>query len=280
MNAHFIDINVLTESNSMPWVVSKANPNTPIARMKEYEFNLFKSGIYQKQNNKITFNGETFWLSNEYMNHLKVMAKKNKVDVSNLAISMQEYLNPDVVKDKQFKINMDIFKSIINKKEDIYIICSKNNKENYKEQINELNIKMNEIGLSIKNFYFISETFYNRNDDEISYNKIKLLLQHLIGRRFNGDVITDKEISKYERIYYYDDSKNSIKLSESINSILEKSLISSPKQCQDDIRNIIKSSDSYLISKEITHNKRNIFNEKIINLKYPNIIKTFENFKY
>jgi hypothetical protein len=279
MNAHFIDINILIEMDSKPWIVSKDNPNEPIMKMEEYQFNLFKSGIFQKQNNKLKFNGETFWLSNEFMNRLKIVCKKNKKDISNLAVSMQEYLNPEITKDAKFKINMDIFKSI-NNNEDIYIICSKNNRENYKHQIEKLNENLKSTGLHIKNFYFISETFYNRNDDEISYNKIKLLLQHLLGRKFEGNTITDKEITKYSNIYYYDDNKKSIKLSESINKILEKSLFNSNKEFQSQVKNIINSSDSKLIVKEYTNNKRNRFNETIVSLEYPNIIKTFENFKY
>lgn len=279
MNAHFIDINILIEMDSKPWIVSKDNPNEPIMKMEEYQFNLFKSGIFQKQNNKLKFNGETFWLSNEFMNRLKIACKKNKKDISNLAVSMQEYLNPEITKDAKFKINMDIIKSI-NNNEDIYIICSKNNRENYKYQIEKLNENLKSTGLHIKNFYFISETFYNRNDDEISYNKIKLLLQHLLGRKFEGNTITDKEITKYSNIYYYDDNKKSIQLSESINKILEKSLFNSNKEFQSQVKNIINSSDSKLIIKEYTNNKRNRFNETIVSLEYPNIVKTFENFKY
>lgn len=279
MNAHFIDINILIEMDSKPWIVSKDNPNVPIMKMEEYQFNLFKSGIFQKQNNKLKFNGETFWLSNEFMNRLKIACKKNKKDISNLAVSMQEYLNPEITKDAKFKINMDIFKSI-NNNEDIYIICSKNNRENYKYQIEKLNENLKLMGLHIKNFYFISETFYNKNDDEISYNKIKLLLQHLLGRKFEGNTITDKEITKYSNIYYYDDNKKSIKLSESINKILEKSLFNSNKELQSQVKSIINSSDSKLIVREYTNNKRNKFNETIVLLEYPNIIKTFENFKY
>ena len=93
MNAHFIDLDIILKTESKPWIVSKENPNIPILKMEPSDFKLFQSGIYRNQNNKIEFNGKTFWLSNEFMNKVKLSAKKYRADISNLAISLQEYLN-------------------------------------------------------------------------------------------------------------------------------------------------------------------------------------------
>jgi len=78
MKSHFIDIDIIMETESMPWIVSKDNPNIPILKLSEVDFNIFKSGIYHKQNNKIEFNGQTFWISNDFMNKIKISCKKSR----------------------------------------------------------------------------------------------------------------------------------------------------------------------------------------------------------
>ena len=55
-----------------------------------------------------------------------------------------------------------------------------------------------------KNLYFISETFYNKVSDDISHKKVRLLLQHIVGLKTEGDKFTDKKLEQYDEIYYYD----------------------------------------------------------------------------
>ncbi len=278
MRAHFIDLDIILKTKSKPWIVSKENPNIPIIKLEPHEFNLFKNGIYKNQNNKIEFNGTIFWLSNDFMNKVKVSSKKYKVDVSNLAISMQEYLNKDIIENISFDINMSIFNSIINTNDDIYIICSKNTQKNYEKQILKLEDNLKEIGLHVKCYYHVSETFYNRNEDDIAYTKVKLLLQHLIGLKTSVDKISEAEITDYNEIFYYDDSKQSIELSKNINSVLETLLIKTDKDVKLKVKDRIKGVDNVLTIREFTHNKVKKFNETIVVLEYSNIIKSFESF--
>lgn len=277
-NAHFIDIDTIIKTESMPWIVSKENPNVPILKIESHEFNIFKSGIYKNQNNKLDFNGRTFWLSNDFMNRIKIQSKKHKADISSLAISMQEYLNPELLENIKFNIDMSVFNSIINTSDDIYIICSKNTKNNYKKQIESFEEKLKEKGLSIKNYYFISETFFNRDEDDISFNKVKLLLQHLIGLKSSGDKITSEDITNYDQITFYDDSKSSIELCKNINSVLERMLVNTEKTEKLKVKDRIKNVENTLIVKEYTHNRAKKFNETVVVLEYSNVIKCFENF--
>jgi hypothetical protein len=76
----------------------------------------------------------------------------------------------------KFEINTDLLKGLINKDDHIYIICSRNTKSNYQKVISEFELSLKEIGLVVKDFYYISETFYNRHEDDIAYNKVKLIL--------------------------------------------------------------------------------------------------------
>jgi hypothetical protein len=280
MNAHFIELDIILKTESKPWIVDKQNPNIPIMKMDISEFNLFKSGVYKSQGNKISFNGKVFWLSNEFMNKLKVKSKKYKVDISNLGVSMQEFLNPEVIENIKFDIDISLFRPIINTNDDIYIICSKNTKSNFEKQISKLEEKLEEIGLKIKKYYYISETFYNKDDDEISYLKSKLILQHLLGLKTDGDKLSNEEVESYNQITFYDDNLKSIQMCRDINNILENLLLKTEKEIKLLVKDKIKNDDNLLLIKEFTHNKANRFKEYNVQLEYSNIIKSFENFKF
>ena len=280
MNAHFIELDIILKTESKPWIVDKLNPNIPIMKMDISEFNLFKSGVYKYQGNKISFNGKVFWLSNEFMNKLKVKSKKYKVDISNLGVSMQEFLNPEVIENIKFDIDISLFRPIINTNDDIYIICSKNTKSNFEKQISKLEEKLEEIGLKIKKYYYISETFYNKDDDEISYLKSKLILQHLLGLKTDGDKLSNEEVESYNQITFYDDNLKSIQMCRDINNILENLLLKTEKEIKLLVKDKIKNDDNLLLIKEFTHNKANRFKEYNVQLEYSNIIKSFENFKF
>ena len=280
MNAHFIDLDIILKTESKPWIVSKENPNIPILKIEPADFKTFQSGIYRNQNNKIEFNGKTFWLSNEAMNKVKLAAKKYRADLSNLAISMQEYLNPQLIENIPFQIDLSLFNSIINTDDDIYIICSKNNKRNYEKQIQKLEEDLKEKGLQIKNFYYISETFMNRNEDDIANLKVKLILQHLIGLKTDGDKIVNEEITDYTQISFYDDSKPAIELAKRINHLLESLLMKTEKDVKLKVKDKIQNVDNVLVVKEYTHNKSKKFLETIVELEYSNVIKNFESFNF
>jgi hypothetical protein len=278
MNAHFIDLEIILKLESKPWIVDKNNPNVPILKIEKSDFNLYQSGIYKSHGNKLSFNGNTFWLPNEFMNLLKVKTKKLKIDISNLGISMQEFLNPEISKNIDFNLDISIFNNIVNTNDDIYIICSKNNKSIFENQILQLEEKLKELGLSIKKYYFISETFYNKNEDSIAYLKSKLLLQHLLGLKTDGDVLTSEKIDDYNQITYYDDNLKSISLAKDLNKLLENLLLKTTSDIKLSVKDKIKNDDNFLTIKEYTHNKANKFNEFQIQLEYSNIVKSFENF--
>ena len=192
---------------------------------------------------------------------------------------MQEFLNPEITEDIKFKIDLSLFRPIINTNDDIYIICSKNTKNNFEKQISKLEEELEEIGLQVKNYYYISETFYNKNEDDIAYLKGKLLLQHLLGIKTEGDKFISEEITNYSQITFYDDNLKSIQITKDINMILEKMLMNTEKDVKSMIKDKIKNSDNLLVIKEFTHNKANKFKEFNTQLQYSNIIKNFESYK-
>jgi hypothetical protein len=279
MRAHFFDIDTLILLNNQPWIVSKDNPNVPIMKISQSDFNLSKNGIYKSQGNKIELNGKVFWLSSDLMNKLKIKAKNSKVDISRLSISMQEFLNKELIDNLDFKLNMDILMPIKNTNDDIYIVCSKNSKVNYEGIISKFEDKLKDNGLVIKNYYFISETFYNRNSDETAYKKARLLLQHLVGYKTDGNKFIDEELERYNEIFYYDDDIHSLSLIRQSNKIFQVFLSKTESVVKSKIKDSVKSGENIIHINELTSNIRNKFITSKVVIEYSNLIKAFESFR-
>ena len=189
MKAHFFDLDTILRIDNKVWIIDKKNPNNPIMKISQSDFNLIKKGVYRSQNSQLYFNGVNYWIPETLLNELKVKCKKFKVNIANLGFSMQEFMNSEVIKDIDYEINLDLFNGIKNTPDHIYFICSKNNKRNYELIIKKIEEKLHELGLEVKDYYFISETFYNRNQDDITFKKVKLLIQHTVGFKTEGEFV-------------------------------------------------------------------------------------------
>lgn len=280
MKAHFFDIDTILVANSKVWVVDKRNPNVPIMKISQSDFNLIKSGIYKSQNSRIDFGGKSYYITSDMMDTLKIKCKNQKSDISNLGFSMQEFMNRELIENIDYKINVDNIQHIKNTDDHIYIICSSNTKKNYEYMIKKMEDDLKENGLKIENYYFISETFYNRDEDKITHDKVRLLLQHLVGLKTDGNRFTNEEISKYSEVYYYDDDISSINLAINSNSIMQVLISNSDQDIKSKIKEILKSEDNIINVNLVTPNKFNRFKSTKVNIEWSNLIKAFERFNW
>lgn len=279
MKAHFFDIDVLIKTDSNVWIVSKTKPSIPIIKINQSNFNLIKNGVWLNNGQKIKVNGRDYWFSNELAELLKIKTIKSNNDMSSLSFSMQEFMNPDILDKVNFEIFNINFEHLKNTKDDVYIICSKNTKRNSDLLIKKLEEKLAELGITVKNYYYITETFFNRNEDDISFKKTRLVLQHLIGLKTEVDKFIQEEISKYDTIEFYDDSKRSLYDVENINDTLKLIISNSDEEIKELVNNRLKDNISVVVNK-VTFNKVNKIISKTIKLGLERIIKTFENFRY
>ena len=280
MNAHFFDLNSLITMNSKVWIVNTRTPNKPLIRISKSEFNLLRKGVYKKDNINFDIDGQTYWLSEELFNKIKIKSKNNNVNISELAFSMQEFMNKDIIENGDFTIHLENIRHLKNSQDDIYVICSKNSKRSYESLIEKLEEKLLDFGLKIKNFYFISETFYNRDRDDIVHKKVRLVLQHIIGLKTADTKFTKEEITKYDEVSLYDDDINTIKLSKGINDVLQFLVKNSDDEIKDKIKEVLKMEECELIINQVTFNKVNPFITTKVELNLHKIVRTFENFIY
>jgi len=280
MKAHFFDIDTILTTSSMVWIVDKTIPNIPIMKISESDFNLIKKGIYKSQGNSINFSGHIYWLPTDLFEKLKIKAKNYRADVSNLAFSLQEFMNKELIENLDYDINLENILHLKNTDDDIYVICSKNTKRNYELMISKIEDKLKENGLIIKKFYYISETFYNRVSDDISHKKVRLLLQHIVGLKTEGDKFTDDKLEEYSELFYYDDEDNAIKLAKDSNKLLTVLLSNTDTKLKEIIKDDLKSKEHTLYVNLITNNKVNRFVTTKVDIQFSNLITVFESFKW
>jgi len=278
--AHFFDLDTLIDINNKIWIVDKTKPSIPVVKISKSDFNLIKKGIFRKYDQRLNIGGTSYWLPEDLMNSIKIRCKNLKCDITGLSFSMQEFMNPSIIEEMNFDINIQNFEHLKNTRDDIYVICSKNSERNYSSIIEKLKEKLADQGLIIKNFYYLSETFYNRDKDDITHKKVRMLLQHLIGLKTDGDKFTDEEIEEYDRVYFYDDEINAVVLAKDSNKVFEFIVSKTEENLKSRIKDIIKSNDKVVVVRQITNNKINPFIETEVLLEWSNLKKTFESFNY
>lgn len=279
MIAHFFDIESILVNNGKVWISDKYNLNNYIMRLNQSDFNLIRKGIYKPQGNKVNLGGTDYWFPNDLFNELKLKCKLNKANITTLSFSMREFLDEELIDSMDYDINLDNILHLKNSTDSIYFICSENTKENYEKFIKKIEKKLEDNGLAIKKYYFISETFYSRNTDEIAYKKVRLLLQHLIGLKTEGDKFIDEELDCYDVINFYDTDEVAIKLAINVNDLLQLIISNSPKELKENIKMALKD-DKELIVNQVTANKVNKFSTTKVKIEYHNLIKTFEKFNW
>ena len=279
MIAHFFDIESILVNNGKVWISDKYNLNKSIMRLDQSDFNLIRKGIYKPQGNKVNLGGTDYWFPNDLFDELKLKCKLNKANITTLSFSMREFLDEELIDSMNYDINLDNILHLKNATDSIYFICSENTKENYEKFIKKIEKKLEDNGLVIKKYYFISETFYSRNTDEIAYKKVRLLLQHLIGLKTEGDKFIDEELDCYDVINFYDTDEVAIKLAININDLLQLIISNSPKELKENIKIALKD-DKELIVNQVTANKVNKFSTTKVKIEYHNLIKTFEKFNW
>ena len=279
MIAHFFDIESILINSNKVWIVDKYNLNKSIMRLDQSDFNLIRKGIYKPQNNKVNLGGTYYWFPNDLFDELKLKCKIHKANITTLSFSMREFLDEELIDTMDYDINLDNILHLKNSTDDIYFICSENTKENYEKFIKKIEKKLEDNGLVIKKYYFISETFYSRNTDEIAYKKVRLLLQHLIGLKTEGDKFIDEELVSYDIINFYDMDEVAIKLAINVNDLLQLIISNSPKELKENIKISLKDSKELIVN-QVTANKVNKFSSTKVKIEYHNLIKTFEKFNW
>ena len=83
-----------------------------------------------------------------------------------------------------------------------------------------------------------------------------------------------------DNVYFYDDDASTIKLANSVNSVLDFILSNTDDDLKSNIKSNIKQEETYLVVNQATGNKIEPFISNVVTLRVGNLIKTFESFKF
>jgi hypothetical protein len=280
MKAHLFDLDSILNIDNRVWIIDKSNPNIPLLKISQSDFNLIRSGIFKNQGNKIVFGSDSYWIPVKLMDSIKIKCKNTKSNISNLGFSMQEFMNDEIINGLQYQVNLELLSKIKNTNDHLYIICSKNSKRNYQDLISKIEEELKSKGIIITNWYFISETFYNRKNDEISFKKVRLVLQHIIGLKTDDRKFTDEEITKYSEIFFYDIDEMVIENMKKAGDFLQVLLSSTDDSIKSNIKEVLKSEDHIVYVNQVTENKINKVITTVVHIAWSNLIRAFESFKW
>jgi hypothetical protein len=189
-------------------------------------------------------------------------------------------MNPNIIEKLDYKIWTENFEHLKNTNDDIYIICSKNSKKNYEVIIKKLEEKLKDLGLVVKEYYYLSETFYNRDKDDVSQKKVKILIQHSIGLKTEIDKFINEEVTQYEEVNLYEDEINCIEVCKGSSEIIRFLVSNSTDEIKESVKSIIKEKQLLININQVTFNKINRFITTPVKIEWQNVIKTFEGFRY
>jgi hypothetical protein len=278
MTAHFVDIDCLMELGGKAWIVDKSEPNVPIIKVSRHEFNLYKSGIYRSQGNKVEFNGVEFWLPSDVYGRLKVKLKNSTARLGNLAVSMQEFLNRELVENLPYSVDLRMLARLKNKVDDIYLVCSRQTERSYGKHIARLKEDMSEQGITVKGHYHLSDSFHNNTDDRLVFRRARLFVQHLVGYRTEGTKFVDNEVARYDRIYAYDSNKSLMMLKEELNPVLRTIINNTPDNLARVVKGVVDEFRPTIELVLLTGNEVNREIRERVHLDHSTLIRHFESF--
>lgn len=285
----FFDLdNTLWYIKSDIWVIDKNKPSIPILKISPIEFVLIKSGIYVKDDIMLEYNGEQFFISKDMMD--RILRKNKTIRLRNLGISYAEYFDDDILNKKDVIFLLDNIKHLINNDIEIGILTARSDRKKHANLLNRLRVKLIEYGLEISKIYFVSEAIkLSGSNNNVSYNKNKVLLEHLIGLTIEDDKFIPIKKEYYDNVYFYDDDKSNFLNLNRMQEYFDFLIRNSDDDCVEFIKNRLNKNLT-LFNCLITNNEENPFHTSIINLntpiKYPikvdnnKLTVKFENFKH
>ena len=265
----FFDLdNTLWYIKSDVWLIDKNNPSVPIFKISSIEFILIKSGIYNKSNIEVSYNGDVFFISQEMLERARRKCKNIRVE--NLGISYSEFFDDELLNKKDVHFLLGNIKHLIGKNIEIGVLTARSDRKKHANLLNKLRINLKEFGIEINKIYFVSETIKMIGEkNSVVYNKNKILLEHLVGLTIEEDCFVPIKKDRYDKVYFYDDVRGNFMNSNNLQDYFDFLVKNSDDECVEYINNRLDSKKVYLINNLITNNEVNPFDTKIIELKKP-----------
>lgn len=277
---HFFDLDgTLWDVNTRAWIILKKYPNDPLIKLSNGQLTDILFGVYKNDEIKIQYNGQEYYLSKQIFNKIQKSIPNIKED--QLGLSFTEKVNP--LYHKKLIFNKENIRHLINTKEiDIGILSGRYSEEDDHKLLSLLKKELDNIGLEINKFYYVSDFFKPIIDNNINYKKMNVLLEHLVGFKIKDDHFLPIKQDLYKEVHFYDDEFQNINTANNLQEIFEEYL----RKTDDDVYNRImlriNEIKPILYTHLVTNNSLKRFKTVKIELQKPKKfpIKIEENNKF
>lgn len=264
----FFDLdNTLWYVKSNAWVIHKNDPSKPLMKISNIDFALIKNGVYIPDNNVIEFNGNEYFVSDDFVERLR--RRRKNIKLSDVGISYAEYFDEDIMNKKEVQFLLNNIKHLIGTDMEIGLLTARTDRSKHAEMLNKLRLKLKDYGLEINKIYFVSNGIRFGSSDDIAYDKNEVLLEHLIGLEIEDDKFVPINKDPYDRVYFYDDVKQNFLNVNDMQNYFEELLHNSEDEVVEYIQNRLESKNLLIVNNLITNNQVNPFETKIIKLRKP-----------
>jgi hypothetical protein len=194
--------------------------------------------------------------------------KLPSITMDRVGLSYIEKTNPEYYKDLVFyKENI---RHLIDKSDyEVGILSARHNQDADTLLLKQLDEELENIGLSIDKFYYVSNTYEPKGNNVINYKKTDILLEHLVGFHINGDHFVPIKQDIYKQIHFYDDEQQNINVAGDVQEILEGYLKNTDDEVFNRIIKNIKENKPTLYTHLVTNNTTNRFKSTEITVKEP-----------
>lgn len=284
---HFFDLDrTLWSIDSTLWIIEKSNPGKPLLKLSKKDATYILAGIYKNDEQMIEYNGKSFWISEDMFE--KIQKKRKNIKLEELGLSFIENTNPDYYTNVKFFI--ENIRHLSGKEDiEIGILSARHSVDNDNEVLKVLREKLDELGLEIKKFYYTGDSFSVQNTTKAPIDKMKVLLEHMVGFHIEGNHFVPVKQDFYPEIHFYDDENQNINVANDVQEFFEEYLKNTEDVVFNRISKTIGEKEPKLFTHLITNNQLDRFETTEVILNQPvkfsikldesKIMKRFNDFK-
>lgn len=281
---HFFDLDgTLWNTDAKVWVIDKEISHKPIIKLDILEINKIINGLYRNDNMKIEYNEEEYYISKDIFDRIN---KKKKIDITRLGLSWIEFYDKRYINNNHVELLFNNLRHLQGKDVNIVLLSGRSHRERNGDILNNLRVKMKELGLEIWKIYYIGDKYYNKPNKIISLNKTYILLEHLVGIKINDGKFVNIKQDWFSTVHFYDDEFMNIDYANDIQSIFNRVSKLTSDETYKYVMERLKYFKPQLYTHLISNNSMNRFKTKVIQLEEPirypvresYLIKNYKNF--
>jgi len=248
------------------WIIDKEEPHKPILRIDRFEESKILSGLYIKDNFKIEYNGESYFISNKLFNEIN---KKKKLPIERLGISWIEFNDEKYINNSKVTLLFNNIRHLRNNGDYICILSGRAHRDRHADILNTLRKKLQDIGIEIYKIYFVADKFYYKHNEMVSLNKLHILIEHLVGLKIDEGKFKSYKQDWFSDIYFYDDEKMNIDYANDVQKIFDRILKNTDDELFKLIMDRLSKNELTLTNNLVTNNEINPFETTKVQLKSP-----------